>query len=130
MRASAPVILVLVIAAALSASPSALLAAGARHSGVVATVDATGRSVVVNELAEEGRPRRIEVQVPPQARLSLVERVVDELAPQKEGEFKERTIELADVRPGDFVLVEGTQQGRQVIADVVTVTLRAGTARR
>jgi hypothetical protein len=125
MRGS--VVTALLLVACLPAAAASPASAGdrARHSGLVSTVDPATRTVVLEELAEEGKPRQLEVKVAAQARLLLAERTVDALAPDRLGPFIDRPLDLADVQRGDFVTVEGTVAGRELVADALTVAARA-----
>jgi len=97
-----------------------------RHSGTVVSVDVTARTLVLQELVEEGRPRRLDVRVPEGAAVVLSERIPDEQVTQLDVAFAERRIDLGDVRPGDFIVVEGAARGGTAMATTVVVTLRAG----
>jgi hypothetical protein len=81
---------------------------------------------VLQELVEEGRPRRLDVRLPEGAAVVLSERIVDEQVTRLDAAFAERPIDLAEVRPGDFVVVEGAARGGTATASTVVVTLRAG----
>jgi hypothetical protein len=97
-----------------------------RHSGTVVSVDPAARALVLQELVEEGRPRRLDVRVPDGAAVVLSERVPDEQVVRLDAAFVERPIDLGDVRPGDFIVVEGAARGGAATASAVVVTLRAG----
>ena len=60
------------------------LEAAARHSGRVSAVDQATRIVVVDELVEEGKPRKLQVEVAPNARVMLSERMMDPQSPDRE----------------------------------------------
>jgi hypothetical protein len=98
--------------------------AGERHSGTVAAIDSAARTVTIQELVEEGKPRTLQVHVMDGARISMSERTLDQLSAGRIGPFVDRTIQLSDVRPGDFVVIEATPRGRTHHADAITVTLR------
>jgi hypothetical protein len=97
-----------------------------RHSGTVVSVDPAARALVLQELVEEGRPRRLDVRVPDGAAVVLSERVPDEQVVQLDAAFAERPIDLGEVRPGDFIVVEGAARAGTATASAVVVTLRAG----
>jgi hypothetical protein len=101
---------------------------GERHSGTVVSVDPAARTLVLHELVEAGRPRRLHVRVPAGAAVVFSERLPDEQVTRLDAPFADRRIELADVRPGDFVVVEGGAKGAAADASAVVVTLRGGTA--
>lgn len=97
-----------------------------RHSGTVVSVDPAARTLVIQELVEEGRPRRLDVRLPEGAAVVLSERIADEHVTRLDAAFAERPIDLTEVRPGDFVVVEGAARGGTATASTVVVTLRAG----
>ena len=99
-----------------------------RHSGIVVSVDPGTRTLVLQELVEEGRPRRLDVRLAPGAPVVLSERVPDEQIAQLDAAFAERPIDLTDVRPGDFVVVEGAARDGKAVASALVVTLPAGAA--
>ena len=97
-----------------------------RHSGTVVSVDPAARRLVLQELVEAGRPRRLDVRVSEGAAVVLSERIPDEQVARLDAAFAERSIDLAEVRPGDFIVVEGAARGDAATARTVLVTLRAG----
>src|SRR5262245_31739578 len=95
----------LVVVGLIVASPRPAVAQGGeRHSGTVVSVDAAARTLVVQELVESGRPRRLEVRVPDSAAVVYSERLPDEKVTRLEAPFEDRRIQLAEVRSGDFVV--------------------------
>lgn len=115
----------LLVACLLVAAASPGSAGGStRYSGVVSTVDPATRTVVLEELVEKGQPRLLEVKVAQEARLLLAERTVDALSSEQQGPFIHKPLDLADIRPGDFVTVEGTAAGQELVADALTVAAR------
>lgn len=110
---------------ALAADPVAAQT-GERHSGTVVSVDPSGRSIVLKELVQEGRPRQLVVRVPTGTAVVVSDRIPDEQVTRFEAVFVERPIDLVDVRPGDFLVVEGKAQGDKTSAGKVIVTLRPG----
>jgi hypothetical protein len=70
------------------------------------------------------------VRVPDGAAVVLSERIPDEQVTRLDAAFDERSIDLAEVRPGDFVVVEGAVRGGTATASTVVVTLRAGQSER
>ena len=102
---------------------------GERHSGTVVSVDPAARSIVLKELVQEGRPRQLVVRVPSGTSVVVSDRIPDEQVTRFEAVFVDRPIDLIDVRPGDFVVVEGKTRGDTAAAGKVIVTLRpAGAA--
>jgi hypothetical protein len=108
------------------ANPRPVAAGDERHSGTVVSVNAGARSLVLQELVEEGRPRRLDVRVPEGVAVVHSERIPDEKVTRLDAPFDDRRIDLGDVRPGDFIVVQGTARGGSVTASAVVVTLRAG----
>ena len=96
-----------------------------RHSGTVVSVDPAARSLVMNELVQEGRPRQLVVRVPGGAPVVVSDRIPDEQVLRFDTVFVERPIDLSDVRPGDFVVIEGRARGDAAAAGKVIVTLRS-----
>ena len=99
-----------------------------RHSGSVVSINPAARTLVVQELVEAGRPRRLEVRVPESAAVVYSERIPDEKVTRLEAPFDDRRIEFGEVRPGDFVVVEGAARDGKTTASALVVTLRGGTA--
>jgi hypothetical protein len=99
-----------------------------RHSGTVVSVDPAARTLVLQELIENGRPRRLEVRVPAGAAIVYSERIPDEQVTRLDAPFADRRVDLGEVRPGDFVVVEGAARGGSATASIVVVTLRTGSA--
>jgi hypothetical protein len=119
----------LLLVGVIVASPRPAASQGSeRHSGTVVSVDPGSRTLVLNELVEAGRPRRLEVRVPASAAVVFSERIPDEQVTRLDAPFNDRRIDLGEVRPGDFVVVEGAARGASASASVVVVTLRSGAA--
>ena len=95
-----------------------------RHSGTVVSVDPAARSLVVKELVQEGRPRQLVVRIPGGAPVVVSDRIPDEQVSRFDAVFVDKAIDLADVRPGDFVVIEGPARGDMASAARVIVTLR------
>jgi len=102
--------------------PLTALAAGERHSGTVLSVSSAG--LVVDELAGGGKAVKVQVAVTPATRLADSER--NPQGTSEQDAFVNKTITLADVKQGDFVVVEATREAKKLVATSVTVTLRAG----
>jgi hypothetical protein len=83
---------------------------------------------VLQELIEDGRPRRLDVRVPEGAAVVYSERIPDEKVTSLDSPFSDRRVDLGEVRPGDFVVVEGAARGNAATASIVVVTLRPGSA--
>lgn len=103
-----------------------LSSAGAadRRAGTVAAVDAATRTFVVDELGEAGKPRRVTVRVAPATRIVVSERLTGPASGDLSRTFRDTPIEFADLRAGDFVVVESSPAGGAEVASEVTVTFR------
>jgi hypothetical protein len=104
--------------------PDCARAAG-RHSGTVVSVDSQARTLVVEEMVEDARLRTLQVRVGPQTRVIVSERLPEAEATVNRV-FRETPIGVADIRPGDFVVVEVSGSGAGTVADSVMITLRSG----
>jgi len=93
-----------------------------RHSGVVTAVNAKTGTLTVEELGANAVRRQLLVHVAPQARVVLSER--KDKVPEVQDIFAESPITLADVKAGDFVVVEVTGAGKTSTANSVIVTHR------
>ncbi len=117
----------LLVVGVIVATPGLAVSGGdERHSGTVVSVDPAARTLVLQELIENGRPRRLEVRVPESAAIVYSERIPDEQVTRLEAPFADRRVDLGEVRPGDFIVVEGAARGGSATASIVVVTLRAG----
>jgi hypothetical protein len=94
--------------------------AGERRSGTVLAVDSQSRVLVLDEFRAAGERGALRVQVPPQAVVLLSQRNQD--GRDLTDSFRESTITLSDIRPGDFVVVELSSDPQ--VARLVMVTLR------
>jgi hypothetical protein len=94
--------------------------AGPRRAGTVLAVDPQSRTLVLDEFGANAERRALRVQVPPQAIVLLSQRNKD--GRDLTDSFRESTITLADIRPGDFAVVE--LSGDSEVARLVMVTLR------
>jgi hypothetical protein len=99
-----------------------------RHSGTVVSVDPATRTLVLQELVENGRPRQLRVLVPAGTAIVDSVRLPDEQVTQLDAPFTNRQVDLGEVRPGDFVVVEGAARDGSATASAVVVTLRASAA--
>ncbi len=96
--------------------------AGERHAGTVLAVDPQSRTITVDEYVANAERRALRVQVPQDALVVLSQRGPSGL--DLKSSFQDRAISLADVRVGDFVVVE--LSGDPDVARLVMVTLRRG----
>jgi hypothetical protein len=110
------------VAAAALVAMAGAAAGGERHAGTVLAVDPQARSLVVDEYGANGERRALRVQVPPEALVLLSQRNPSGRALRDA--FRDRTVTLADVRVGDFVVVELSADPD--VARLVTITLRRG----
>jgi hypothetical protein len=109
----------LLVALALGVTAGAV-AAGARHAGSVVAIDAAGGGLVLDEFGVAGVRRTVKMSVAPNAEVLISER--EEPVTNFYRPFKDTPISLAEVRPGDFVVVDvGEKPG---MADRVIVTHR------
>ena len=96
------------------------VAAGERHAASVVAVDPAGGRLVLDEFGVAGVRRTVKMSVAPTAEVLISER--EEPVSNVYRPFKDTPISLAEVRPGDFVVVDvGEKPG---MADRVVVTHR------
>jgi len=100
--------------------PISAALAGGRRAGTVLAVDPQSRVLVLDEFGANAERRALRVQVPPQAVVLLSQRNKD--GRDLTDSFRESTITLSDIRPGDFVVVELSSDPD--VARLVMVTLR------
>jgi hypothetical protein len=110
----------LVFVITLTLIPVAGFAAGERHTGTVVTVGSD--NLIVDGLGRGGREEKLNVAVTPTTRITYSERNAHASSPQEL--FNDTTIPLTDVKKGDFVVVETKSEGKRLVAESVTVTLR------
>lgn len=105
-------------------SPPPLLADTAgRHDGVVKAVDPRSGVVTLSEMVAGGRRRTLRIQVPPDTRIVRSERLPDGRVRDLAHPFQDRSIGVADIRPGDFLVVELAKPGKPDTARSMVVTL-------
>lgn len=117
---SAPILSALVLLASLSLIAPAAAPAGERHAGTVLAVDPQALTLTVDEFGAGAERRALRVRVPPKAIVLLSER--NPASREVRDAFRDRTIALADVRIGDFVVIELSEEPE--VARLVMVTLR------
>ena len=110
----------LALLALLLTGPGHPAGAGERRAGTVLAVDPQSRTLVLDEFRANAERGALRVQVPPQAVVLLSQRNQD--GRDLTDSFRESTIRLSDIRPGDFVVVE--LAGDSDVARLVMVTLR------
>jgi hypothetical protein len=96
--------------------------AGERHAGTVLAVDSQARTLTVDELGANAERRALRVQVPREAAVVLSQR--NPSSRELKDNFRDSGISLGDVRVGDFVVVELSDDPE--VARLVMVTLRRG----
>jgi hypothetical protein len=96
--------------------------AGERHAGTVLAVDVQARTLTVDEYRANGERRALRVQVPGNAPVLQSER--NAAGRDVTDAFRDRSVTLADIRPGDFVVIELSEYPD--VAKLVMVTLRRG----
>jgi hypothetical protein len=106
----------------LVAATASGVTAGERHAGTVLAVDSQARTLTVDELGANAERRALRVQVPREAAVVLSQRNQSSL--ELKDNFRDSSISLGDVRVGDFVVVELSDDPE--IARLVMVTLRRG----
>lgn len=98
--------------------------AAGRHSGTVISV--SSNRLVLDELGAAGKEQRLTLRLTPDTKVMLTVR--NEKAEDFDHVFTTTSISAADIKPGDFVVVE--LSGGRKVADSVTVTLRKSAAAR
>jgi hypothetical protein len=96
--------------------------AGERRAGAVLAVDPQARTLTVDEFGANAERRALRVQVPREAVVLLSQR--NQAGRDVKDSFRDSTITLAEVRVGDFVVVELSDDPD--VARLVMITLRRG----
>ena len=96
--------------------------AGERHAGTVLAVDSQARMLTVDEFGANAERRALRVQVPREA--AVVSSRRNPSSRELKDNFRDSSISLGDVRVGDFVVVELSDD--PAVARLVMVTLRRG----
>jgi hypothetical protein len=110
------------VAAAALVAVAGGAAGGERHAGTVLAVDPQARSLILDEFGANAERRALRVHVPREAPVLLSQR--NPSGREVREAFRDRAVTLADVRVGDFVVVE--LSGDPEVARLVTITLRRG----
>jgi hypothetical protein len=103
----------------------AVVAPGERHSGTVTAVDPQARTLIVEELAEEGKVKHLRIVVARDAQLLLSERIPDREVTDFSRTFRDTPLILSQIRSGDFVNLDVERSGETLVARSITVTLRS-----
>jgi hypothetical protein len=98
--------------------------AGERRAGSVLAVDPQARTLTVDDFGANAERRALRVLVPREAVVLLSQR--NEAGRDPKDSFRDSTITLADVRVGDFVVLEMSDDPE--VARLVMITLRRGGA--
>ena len=98
--------------------------AGARRAGTVLAVDPQERTLTLDEFGANAERRALRVQVPRDALVLVSKR--NQSARDLKDAFRESSIGLADIREGDFVVVELSADPEVARLVMVTVRRRAG----
>jgi hypothetical protein len=120
-----PTVVALSMLAFAAIAQHAVVAAGERHSGTVTAVDPQARTLIVEELAEEGEVKHLRVLVAPDTQLLLSERIPDREVTDFARIFRDTPLLLSQIRPGDFVNLDVERSDGALVARSITVTLRS-----
>jgi hypothetical protein len=96
--------------------------AGERRAGTVLAVDPQSRTLTVDEFGANAERRALRVQVGREALVLLSQR--NQAGRDLKESFRDSAITLADVRVGDFVVIELSDDPE--VARLVMITLRRG----
>jgi len=96
--------------------------AGERRAGTVLAVDPQARILTVDEFGANAERRALRVQVGREALVLLSQR--NQAGRDAKESFRDSAITLADVRVGDFVVIELSDDPE--VARLVMITLRRG----
>ena len=124
MRLHAPKALffVVLLVMGLGWTPPAGSVSGERHAGTVLALDTEARTLVIDELGANAIRRSLQVRLAPRALVVRSER--NRGAEAFDRPFEDTAIGFADVRIGDFVVVELAGQAPHTAAFIV-VTFRS-----
>jgi len=117
-----PVLVAAALVAGLVGVGSDAVPAGERRAGTVLAVDPQARSLTLDEFGANSERRALRVQVPREAAVLLSQR--NQNGRDVKDSFRDSPITLADVRVGDFVVVELSDDPE--VARLVMITLRRG----
>jgi hypothetical protein len=106
------------------AAAAGVVPAGERRAGSVLAVDSQARTLTVDEFGANAERRALRVQVPREAVVLVSQR--NRAGGDVKDSFRDSTITLADVRVGDFVVIE--MSDNPDVARLVMITLRRGAA--
>ena len=115
-------LLAAVVVAGLAAMGAGAAPAGERRAGTVLALDPQARTLTLDEFGANAERRALRVQVPREALVLLSQR--NHAGRDAKDSFRDSTITLADVRVGDFVVLEMSDDPE--VARLVMITLRRG----
>jgi hypothetical protein len=110
------------LVAGLAAVSAGVAPAGERRAGTVLAVDPQSRTLTVDEFGANAERRALRVQVGREALVLLSQR--NQAGRDAKESFRDSAITLADVRVGDFVVIELSDDPE--VARLVMITLRRG----
>jgi hypothetical protein len=110
------------LVAGLAAVGAGVAPAGERRAGTVLAVDPQSRTLTVDEFGANAERRALRVQVGREALVLLSQR--NQSGRDLKDSFRDSAITLADVRVGDFVVIELSDDPE--VARLVMITLRRG----
>jgi hypothetical protein len=110
------------LVAGLAAVGAGVTPAGERRAGTVLAVDPQSRTLTVDEFGANAERRALRVQVGREALVLLSQR--NQAGRDLKESFRDSAITLADVRVGDFVVIELSDDPE--VARLVMITLRRG----
>jgi len=108
--------------AGLAAMGAGAAPAGERRAGTVLALDPQARTLTLDEFGANAERRALRVQVPREALVLLSQR--NQAGRDVKDSFRDSAITLADVRVGDFVVIEMSDDPE--VARLVMITLRRG----
>ena len=111
-----------VVVAGLAAMGAGAAPAGERRAGTVLALDPQARTLTLDEFGANAERRALRVQVPREALVLLSQR--NQAGRDVKDSFRDSAITLADVRVGDFVVIEMSDDPE--VARLVMITLRRG----
>jgi hypothetical protein len=115
-------LLAAVVVAGLAAMGAGAAPAGERRAGTVLALDPQARTLTLDEFGANAERRALRVQVPRDALVLLSQR--NQAGRDVKDSFRDSAITLADVRVGDFVVIEMSDDPE--VARLVMITLRRG----
>jgi hypothetical protein len=115
-------LLAAVVVAGLAAMGAGAAPAGERRAGTVLALDPQARTLTLDEFGANAERRALRVQVPREALVLLSQR--NQAGRDVKDSFRDSAITLADVRVGDFVVIEMSDDPE--VARLVMITLRRG----